>query len=143
MSAYADTSFLVSLYVLDANSGAASAQMRTTKLPVLLTAFGELEFANAISLRVFRREITPAQAKGAYSLFTKDVESGMFAIMPLPALLFKRASRLARVRTPRLGTRTIDVLHIAAALLLHADALYTFDRRQARLAKAEGLPVVS
>ncbi len=142
MSAYADTSFVVSLYVLDANSADAAARMKNARLPVLLTPLGEMEFTNAISLRRFRREITGAEAKGAYSLFAKDVETNVFAIAPLPRMLFERAKRLARARTPHLGTRTMDVLHVTAALLLRADALYTFDRNQGRLAKAEGLPLL-
>ena len=41
--------------------------------------------------------------------------------------------------TPRLGTRTLDVLHVVSALALQADTFYTFDTRQAKLAAAEGL----
>ena len=141
MSAYADTSFLVSLYVLDANSTAASARMEKSKLPVLLTPFVELELGNALSLRVFRKELSSGRAKAARSLFTTDVENGVFAVRPLPATLFDRAKRLTRTRTPHLGSRTLDVLHVAAALLLQADTFFTFDRNQARLAKAEGLLV--
>lgn len=116
--------------------------MRTARLPVLVTAFVDLELANAISLRVYRRELTGGKAREAYSFFVQDVEGGVFTVSPLPQLLFERAKRLARVRTPRLGTRTIDVLHVAAALLLRAEEFYTFDRNQARLAEAEGLAVL-
>lgn len=139
MSAYADTSFLASLYVLDAHSEAAAEQMKTATLPVLITPLGELELANGFSLRVFRRELTPAKARAAYSLFVKDLQAGVFALVPLPPMLFERAKKLARVRTAQLGTRTIDVLHVAAALLLRANEFYTFDRNQARLARAERL----
>ena len=141
MSAYADTSFLVSLYVLDANSAAASAQMRKAELPVLLTPFGEAELANALSLRVFRKELSAPKMRLAYALFAKDVAGGVFAAKPLPAMVFERAKNLSRARTPRLGTRTLDILHVASALLLKANTFYTFDRNQARLAKAEGLAV--
>jgi hypothetical protein len=37
--------------------------MRSATGPSPLTSFGELELTNAIELRVFRREITAAQAK--------------------------------------------------------------------------------
>jgi predicted nucleic acid-binding protein len=115
--------------------------MEKSKLPVLLTPFGELELANALSLRVFRKELSSGKAKAARSLFVTDVENGVFAVRPLPATLFDRAKRLTRTRTSHLGTRTLDVLHVAAALLLQADTFFTFDRNQARLAKAEGLLV--
>jgi predicted nucleic acid-binding protein len=40
-----------------------------------------------------------------------------------------------------MGTRTSDLLHIAAALELGADVLYTFDRQQRRLAKEMKLKI--
>ena len=43
--------------------------------------------------------------------------------------------------TPRLGTRTLDVLHVVSALALQADAFYTFDTRQVKLAAADVLLV--
>jgi predicted nucleic acid-binding protein len=47
--------------------------------------------------------------------------------------------QMARRRTSQLGTRTLDVLHVASAVKLQADMFYTFDRNQEKLAKAEGL----
>ena len=141
MSAYCDTSFLVSLYVLDANSAPAAAQMKKAKLPILLTAFGELELTNAISLRVFRKELPPSLAKAARALIRKDIADGIFLLSPINGAVYERAKQIARRRTRRLGTRTLDVLHVASALVLQADTFYTFDRRQRRLAKSEGLTV--
>ncbi len=139
MSAYADTSFLVSLYVLDANSVQAATQMKQAKLPILLTPFGELELTNAISLRLFRKELLPSRVKAAYTLLRKDIEGGLFLLKPLSAAIYERAKQIARRRTPHLGTRTLDVLHVASALVLQADTFYTFDRSQGRLARVEGL----
>ena len=39
----------------------------------------------------------------------------------------------------RLGARTLDSLHVACALELRAERFWTFDERQKRLARAEGL----
>jgi predicted nucleic acid-binding protein len=139
LSAYADTSFLVSLYVLDVNSGLAAAGMKRVNLPILITPFGELELTNAISLRLFRRELTATEAKAAYSLVRKDIEDGVLEIKPIPNAALERAKQIARRGTPRLGTRTLDVLHVALALQFGAKAFYTFDARQAKLAAFEGL----
>jgi predicted nucleic acid-binding protein len=49
--------------------------------------------------------------------------------------------QMARRRTPQLGTRTLDLLHVASALKLQADSFYTFDRNQEKLARVEGLIV--
>ncbi|MFZ0886003.1 MAG: type II toxin-antitoxin system VapC family toxin [Candidatus Acidiferrales bacterium] len=142
MKSYADTSFLVSLYILDANSVQAAAHMSRATLPVLITTFGELELLNAISLRVFRKELGARQAKAARSLIASDLQQGVLDMKPLPPAVFERAKQISRRRTPRFGTRTLDVLHVAITLLLQAKNFYTFDRNQGRLASAEGLTVL-
>lgn len=141
MSAYADTSTLVSLYVLDANSVRAAAQIKSAELPVLLTLFNEVELTNAFQLRLFRKEAVAAQIRAAQNLFEQDIESGIFEIRALSSAVFDRARRLSEKHTARLGTRTLDILHVAAALVLKADTFYTFDASQAKLARAEGLIV--
>ena len=141
MNTYADTSFLVSLYVLDANSARASAQMKQAKLPILLTAFGELELTNAIALRLFRKELHPSKIQAAQALLAKDLVDGVLSMRPLSVRIFERAKQIARKRTPQLGTRTLDVLDVASALLREANTFYTFDRNQGKLAAAERLLV--
>ena len=49
--------------------------------------------------------------------------------------------RLAREHTAALGTRSLDVLHVAAALALRERNFVTGDDRQAKLAAAVGLRV--
>ncbi len=138
MSVYADTSFLVSLYVLDANSAQAAARMKTAKLPVLFAALGELELVNALYLRLFRREASVSTIKAAQEFFVKDLEAGILERRSISEAAHETAKRLAQKHTPRLGTRTLDLLHVASALVLQSDAFYTFDRNQAKLARAEG-----
>ena len=141
MNVYADTSFLASLYVLDANSTAAARRMKRATLPVLLSSIGEVELINAISLRCFRKELSSTKVKVAQALVLKDLEDGVLLVKALPSTVFERAKQMARNQTPRLGTRTIDILHVASALALGADKFFTFDKRQARLARAAGLVV--
>jgi predicted nucleic acid-binding protein len=59
LSAYADTSFIVSLYVPDANSAEAARRMQQLSLPVLITPLSELELVNALQLQLFRQEVRP------------------------------------------------------------------------------------
>jgi predicted nucleic acid-binding protein len=139
VSIYADTSFFVSLFVLDANSQAAARFMRSAKLPILLTPLNELEFLNALHLRVFRREMGAGEVKSAAALFREDLGAQIFSLKSLSASIFERAKSLVRNRSARLGTRTFDVLHVASALVLQADTFCTFDRSQRQLAKEEGL----
>jgi len=141
LSSYADTSFLVSLYVLDANSASAAAAMKRAVLPLSLTAFGKLELTNAISLRLFRKELSASRCRAALALVNEDLVNGVLLNCGLPSSVLERAETLSRKQTPRLGTRTLDVLHVASALALRATGFYTFDARQSALAAAEGLRV--
>jgi hypothetical protein len=54
-----------------------------------------------------------------------------------------RALKLSTAHTERLGARAIDLLHVACALTLESELFLTTDTRQAQLATAEGLKVLS
>ena len=113
--------------------------MARCRLPLLITPLGELELTNALQLRVFRKELDSHEIKAAYLIFRRDLNAGIFALKPLSPTIFERAKLLARKQTATLGTRTLDLLHVASALVLQADVLYSFDLHQQKLAKAEGL----
>ena len=141
MNAYADTSFLVSLYGRDLHSPAAITEVRTHKPIFVLTPFVEAEFTNAVELRVFHKEWTPAEARGVRKEFAQDLSSGILRIEGLPDEVFVLARRLSSRHTAKVGTRSLDVIHVASALLLRPSVFYSFDERQRRLAEAEGLTV--
>jgi predicted nucleic acid-binding protein len=138
---YADASFLISLYSLDANSAIAGQTMRASSGERYVTVFGELEVVSALHLRVFRKEISGSQVQSSLSDFERDMRDGILLLRPLPEQVFERAGQLSRQTTARLGTRTADLLHVAAALELAADHLYSFDQQQRKLARAVGLKV--
>jgi predicted nucleic acid-binding protein len=127
------------LYAPDAHSALARECLRQAAGPFLLTLFGEAELTNAVQLRVLRREITAAQAQAALERLATHIADGVFQAAPVPAAMYDVARQLSRGHTATLGTRTLDILHVAAALVLHADSFYTFDRAQAQLARAAGL----
>jgi predicted nucleic acid-binding protein len=139
LNIYVDTSFLISLYSLDANSAAAAQTMRTSTGDRYITVFGELEVVNALELRVFRRELSASQVQFSRNNFEKDMRDGILLLRPLAEQVFERACQLSRQTTGRLGTRTADLLHVAAALELDAGYLYSFDQQQRKLARSLGL----
>jgi predicted nucleic acid-binding protein len=142
MSAYADTGFIVTLYKEESTSARAAALMRRQTAAVRLSHLGELEFRNALHLAVFQGELRPSDAALKKRLFLSDVANGIFIIMPVPAVtLFSKAAELADRHSARLGTRSLDLLHVAAALLLEAETFLSFDQRQRQAAKAEGLGI--
>ena len=46
-----------------------------------------------------------------------------------------------RATPPTVGTRSLDLLHVAAAVLLQADTFFSFDERQRQAAAGEGMTV--
>jgi len=142
-SVYLDTSFVVSLYSIDANSSEASRILRNlqSSAQILLSTFSVLEVVNALQLRVFRKQDSSAEARLAVQAFESDLQTGRFQIRLLPELIFQRASELSLRTTAQLGTRTSDLLHVTCALELGADGLYTFDKQQKKLAESVKLKV--
>lgn len=135
MKVYADPSFIVSLYSPDANSAAAARTMQASSADRFITTFAEFEVVNAMGLRVFRKEVSAAQSQSSLLQFENDLRDGVFQLRGLPDSVLERARQLSRQTTAKLGTRTADILHVAAALELGADCLYTFDHHQRKLAQ--------
>lgn len=142
MNAYADTGFVVTLYKEEAISARAAALMAKQTASVRLSQLGELEFRNALHLAVFRGELAAGAAAIMQSLFEKDLANGIFTITPVPATtLFPKAMELADRHSAGLGTRSLELMHVAAALFLKAETFLSFDERQRKAAKLEGLKV--
>lgn len=110
--------------------------MRASSGARFITILGDLEVVNAIGLRVFRKEITTGQAQSSLRDFERDLQDGVYELRGLPDPVFSRARELSRQTTAKLGTRTADLLHVAAALELGAEYLFSFDKRQRKLALA-------
>jgi predicted nucleic acid-binding protein len=140
---YADSSFLVSLYSADTNWAAAARTMAVFRGECLITTLGEFEAVNIFGLRVFRREVSVAQAHSSLMDFEKDLRDGIPQLRGLPERAFERARQLSQQTTAKIGIRTADVLHVAAALELGADHLYSFDRTQRKLAQTVHLKLNS
>lgn len=137
---YADTSFLMSLYVQDANSARAVTAVEKGTMPIFFTPLVRHELQNALRLAVFRRQITSAQREAAWHEIEHDLALGMLHETPLnwPKAL-KAAEALSRAHTETLGARGMDVLHVGSALALRAKRFVTFDERQRELVKLAGL----
>jgi predicted nucleic acid-binding protein len=83
--------------------------------------------------------MTAERAKRAHAQFVSDQAANLWREAPLPENVFELCSDLARRYGPRLGMRTLDTLHVACAIELKAERFWTFDERQAKLAKAQGM----
>lgn len=142
MKAYADTSFLVRLYLTQSNSQKALAFMRDFRDPLPFTPLHRHELRNALRLAVFRKEIDAERRKAAFLDIESDLQDGILAHVPSAwTSAFREAEQLGNDHTETMGVRGVDLLHVGIALVLDVKEFLTFDTRQAELAKAAGFKV--
>lgn len=138
MSNYADSSFFVSFYLQDSHAVQVNRWM-ASRPSIFLTSFHHVELTHAVYQHVFRGLFSGAEAKAVMNLFEKDRANGLWREVEMPPRLYTRAIDLASRHVGKLGTRTLDTLHVAAALELGAQEFWSFDQRQVGLARAAGL----
>ncbi|MDR1145091.1 MAG: type II toxin-antitoxin system VapC family toxin [Verrucomicrobiales bacterium] len=142
MVSYADTGFIISLYLEESTRAVALEAIGKLQQILPITPLHELEFRNALNLRLWRKEITVAERDTVARKFEIDIADELYERVEVPAPeLWHTAMRLSNRHTPSAGTRALDLLHVAAALTLQAGELLTFDERQRRMALAAGLAV--
>jgi predicted nucleic acid-binding protein len=140
LSVYADSSFVVSLYLTDVHSPEARRRVQGAP-PVILTSLHRAEWAHALGQHQFRGTISAEAARRANSQLVSDEAANLWREVPLPENAFELCANLARRYGPKLGIRTLDSLHVACALELRAERFWTFDERQGKLAKTVGLKI--
>jgi predicted nucleic acid-binding protein len=135
-----DTSVLVSLYVPEARSARVARLVRLVGEPIPFSQLHELELANALRLRVFRREATRRQVDATLTRIGDDLDAGILRRVAVdwPAAL-ARAIELADRHTSRLGCRSLDLLHVSAAMMSASGRFVTADQRQSTVARRAGL----
>ena len=142
MTAFADTGFIASLYLQESTSKAADAALGVKREPLPLTPLVLLELRNAFNRSVQRQRITAAQRDALWQDVEADIASGFLVPTTVAAAaLHDTARELSDRYTPTLGTRSLDLLHVAAALVLEAKVFFSFDDRQRKAAAGEGLKV--
>jgi predicted nucleic acid-binding protein len=139
---YADTSFILSLYIQQDNSKIAVGFLLHHKISLLFTSLNRHELRNAVRLCVFRRQITGKEAVSVLTLLEEDLKAGVFLSANVPwSLAFNIAEELSEKHTESMGIRGMDILHVAVARSLDVAEFLTFDIRQKALAEKAGLKV--
>jgi len=140
---YVDTSIIVKLYVKEEHSLDASDRIIENNEAIPLTGLHDLEFTNAINLKLFRKEITEDKAGYIISRFHEHESEGVYYRPQLSwAETFRYAVDLPGNHTGNTGSRSLDILHVASALSIKADRFLTLDIRQSKLAHLAGLKIV-
>lgn len=143
MAAYFDTGVLVKLYCLEADSAKAAATTARVQLPLVYSPWHEIELRNALRLKQFRRELAAEEVQLSLQRIDEDLRSGVLLRMsPSMADVLRRAEDLSAAWTPSVGCRTLDIIHVAAAVVCGIRDFVTFDVRQRTLAGKAGLNVL-
>ena len=143
MSLYYDSGVLVKLYVREESSETIVRFLAARAEAVLVNTLHELEIGNALRLKRFRDEIDDGRLAASMAMLASDFTAGRLirGHVDWPPV-HAEAARLSAAMTAETGVRTIDLLHVAAALDQTACGLVSLDRRQRAAARATGLEVV-
>ena len=140
---YADTSFLISLFVKDSNTTQARAELASLGSPLGVSPLGRLEFRTAILQRVGRGDLELTAAARVFLSLERLFEEGYFVdLQEDPGKTWEEAHRVSDRQTASLALRSLDIWHLGFALVSGATKVCTFDERMRRGAKAEGMGVV-
>ncbi len=139
MTAYVDSSALVAVYVAEQFSIAARRVLRSVA-QAPFTLLHDLEVRNAFRLLAGRGLITKAERRAVTANLDQDLASQrlVHVALDLPQV-FTRARELSEAYSEKILSRSLDVLHVAAALELSCSRFVSADDRQLRLARAAGL----
>jgi predicted nucleic acid-binding protein len=139
---YLDTGCLVKLYYPEADS--ADVISRIQGRTICYTPLHELEFVNALQLKIFQKGANAGQVAAARSLVEADLQTGVLkrTAGEWPEV-FREAVDLAEKHGATLGCRSLDILHCAAAKIENAAEFISTDTRQKKLALAMGLNLVT
>jgi len=147
--AYFDTSIITKWYLPEPDSAAALRVRARFVPPAVLTHLHRVELITAWHLKVFRKEIALGIVEQALGHVEADATAGLWEPPAYDlAEVYAKAESISRQHTAILGVRSLDILHVAAAIVLSSSLLsstlfVTADGRQARLAKALGLRVTT
>jgi hypothetical protein len=146
MIAYPDTSFLVAIYRRQVNSPAAAAHFQAMPEALHISLLLLFEFRQSIRLQEFLHRGNPrlgfdrATGQRALADLRSDLAVGIVVLATADwndVILI--SERISSQRASTEGYRNFDVLNVATALHFGAHEFLTFDAKQKKLAKAEGL----
>jgi predicted nucleic acid-binding protein len=103
----------------------------------------ELELKNAIWRAVGDKRISEPLASGSLGDLDRDLIDGFLQRCGIDSVAhYRKALQLSEQYAPKHLTRALDILQVAAALLLKTAEFVSFDLRQRRLASDVGLKLL-
>ena len=138
---YLDTSAFLKLYLKEHGSEAVQRLIAGQRHPLPVWEIQQMEMINAMRLKVFWKEISLAEAERQISLFKDRRRRGLYYQADIDRLELLETFERLSLQTVRNGGRTLDILHVACALVLGASQFLTFDAKQRLVARESGLEV--
>jgi predicted nucleic acid-binding protein len=139
---YMDSSALVAIYVPERFSETARRALGA-EMQVPFTQLHQLEVPNAFELLAGRKAISPEQCRAILAQLQDDIDNQRLIRLTLDLeSVFANACELSRNYTARFLTRSLDLLHVAAAKIAASTLFVSADDRQLAIAKASGLRVL-
>lgn len=141
---YFDSGLLLKLYVSEPRDKEAEQLFYSSPTPPPFTPLHGLEMRSAVRQKLGHGEIDLAESERILKTLDGDLAAGVFF---QPNLfwhdVFLHAERFSAAHGSSTLCRSLDTLHVALAVVLEVTEFCTFDARQARMAAAVGLTVVS
>ena len=98
-----------------------------------------LEIRNAFNRAIGRGEIGETEREAVMADMERQIEAGFFRMADASqAEIYAKARELSDRHTTAMRTRSLDLMHVAAALLCKARVILSTDTRQRTVALADG-----
>lgn len=142
MESYFDTSVLVKLYIPEEDSGETCALIQKRGKSIIINSLQETELKNAFILKAFRGDISQEELDKLLDKINKDFSMNRLKRVKVDWIkLWEMAGDYSLKHTKKIGCRTLDILHVAAARIMNAEEFVTNDDRQKELAQIIGIKV--
>jgi len=142
VKSYFDTSVLVKLYIPEEDSGETCALIQKRGKSIIINSLQETELKNAFTLKAFRGDISQEELDKLLDKINKDFSMNRLKRVNVDWIkLWEMARDYSLKYTKKIGCRTLDILHVAAARIMNAEEFVTNDDRQKELAQIIGIKV--
>lgn len=142
MKTYFDSSALVKIYVNEDHSDRARREVVAAR-QVPVTWLHVLEIGNALRILTGRSLLTEKESLALLDQFEDDRQAQRLAdASPDWPKVFHEAVQLSRRHAMKTLCRSLDVLHVAAAIEIGCTKFVSGDQRQLAVARAAGLKAV-
>lgn len=141
MQPYVDSGILIKLYVRERNS-AAAIEVLGRLSGITLNQLHELDIRNTLRVLEGRGLISPVQKASSEHLMEADIISRRLQRTAIDwSMVFSEAQNLSRLYSAETLARSLDILHVAAAMVSGMRDFITGDKRQQAMAFNCGLTV--